>query len=127
MKKLLFILLAIMLPLAFSSCNETEENPTSNEITLVEIKCLDIEMNDIENVYYTINQSDYMFKGLYVYAFYSDGSTGDVTAFTSFDKTSFEQVGEYKVNANYKGFSDSFTVIVDEITVKRIECDINNL
>ena len=119
MKRLILFLLAILLPLAFSSCNE--ETPTNNEVKLEEIKCLDSNGNDVEVIQYEIHQSEYIYQNVNVIAFYSDGSKGDVTAFVTFSNIDLTTAGEKKVNVSYKEKVDSFIVNVIEVSLKRIE------
>ena len=122
MKKLILFLLFISLPLAFSSCKD-ETTPTKEEVVLESITCVDKENNDIEKITYVIHQSEYIYKDVIVYAKYSDGSKGDVTAFASFSNIDLYTLGEKEVTVSYKGLSDKFVVIVTAVDVERIELD----
>ena len=127
MKRVLKFLFLIMVSFAFSSCNE-EETPTETpEISMTHISCLDQNDKEITSIDYVIDQVDYIYKNVKVYAYYSDGSSGNVTPFVTFSEIDLSTVGEKKVEVRYKGFIDTLTVNVTKIEVKRIEIDDTNV
>ena len=78
MKRIIFILLLIIFPFAFSSCNE--ETPTPQEtVELVKIDCLDEQNNEINEIKYVIGQTNYVYENVHVYAYFSDGNFDELS------------------------------------------------
>ena len=127
MKRVLKFLFLIMVSFAFSSCNEEETPTETSEISMTHISCLDQNDKEITSIDYVIDQVDYIYKNVKVYAYYSDGSSGNVTPFVTFSEIDLSTVGEKKVEVRYKGFLDTLTVNVTKIEVKRIEIDDTNV
>lgn len=125
MKRFILFLLFLSLPLAFSSCKE-ETTPTKEEVILESIACLDKDFNEIDKITYSIYQTEYIYQNVYIYAYYSDGTSGDVTAFADFSSIDLETVGEKEVIVSYKGLSDKFIVEVKNTPLSRIEINSND-
>ena len=126
MKRLFIYLLLIIIPFAFSSCGN--ETPTEIvEVNLEKIECLDSEKNDLTSIEYVIGQTEYIYKNVHIYAYFSDGKASEVTAFVSFSDIDLTTTGEKKVEVEYQGLVDDFIVIIKKIEVKRIEIDTTNV
>ncbi|MDE7263415.1 MAG: bacterial Ig-like domain-containing protein [Anaeroplasmataceae bacterium] len=120
MKKLVCLCCVGLCLLMFSCKPKETETPADTKISKIVVT--DQYQQEIDKVYayQETNPASYLHNDVYVYAYYEDKTTKDVTSFATFSEVDLTMLGEQEITVSYLNHEDTYILVVTENPVVRI-------